>query len=205
MHSMRHMNKIEDILDECGFPAQRFKNQSNLLSAMLEPGEDPLAGCIGHQYSPPPAYDFPMLILATNIRMISFVSNTDRDSSLPTRSLGHAYNQIEEIYCYRGEQSDGEVRIRYKGNRRVVIYNKIVTSPDPVMDAISQLNTDVRIYSVSQPMKEVFSWKERISNKVSRWHSKTRRFLASQTLTIILNILLAIAVIAQAVAFIMRN
>ena len=73
MHSMRHMKKIERILEGCGLPGQRFRDQSQFISAMLMPSEEPLAGCIGQQYSPPPAHDFPMLILATSTRIVALL------------------------------------------------------------------------------------------------------------------------------------
>ena len=89
LHSTRHLKRIENILEGCGYPRLRFNNQSNLISAMLWPGETPLAGCIGQQYSPPPDHDFPMLILATDVRIVTFVSNTDVDNYLPTLASGH--------------------------------------------------------------------------------------------------------------------
>ena len=111
---MRHMKKIEDILDGCGLPGQRFRNQSQFMSAMLMPNEEPLAGCVGQQYSPPPVRDFPMLILATNARIVALISNTDVEADMPTPSSTHPYNLIDEINFYEGDRGDGEFRIRYK-------------------------------------------------------------------------------------------
>ena len=202
MHPVRHMKKIEDILDGCGFPGQRFVYQSNLISAMLMPGEEPLAGCIGQRYSPPPEHDFPMLILATNVRIVAFISNTDVDDNLPTRSMQHPYNLIDEIYFYECDQADGEFRIRHKGNRRVVIYGNVVSSLHSVMDEISGLNRGFNVRRVRVPMKEAFSRNERILNKTLRWRRTMGRLVASPTLTVLLNILLALAVIAQAVALV---
>ena len=138
MHSMRHIKKIEGILEGCGLPGQRFRNQSQFISAMLMPNEEPLAGCIGRQYSPPPAHDFPMLILATSTRIVALLSNTDVEANLPTPSSTHAYNLIDEIAFYEGDRADGEFRIRYKGSRRVVTYRNIVSFLQPMMDEISQ-------------------------------------------------------------------
>ena len=39
--------------------------------------KSPWADVLGQQYSPPPEHDFPMFILATNIRIVAFISNTD--------------------------------------------------------------------------------------------------------------------------------
>ena len=205
MHSVRHMNKIDEILDGCGFPGQRFEHQAQLISAMLMSSEKPLAGCIGQQYSPPPEHDFPMLILATDVRIIAFVSNTDVEDDSPYRPLKHPYNHIDEIELFEGERADGELRIRYKGNRRVVIYNKVVSSLQSMKDQITQLNNEITIRQTSVPMQEVFSKKERILHKTFRWRIKIRKFVASPTLTILLNILLAIAVIAQDVALIVGS
>ena len=204
MHSMRNMKKIEGILDGCGLPGQRFRNQSQFISAMLMPSEEPLAGCIGQQYSPPPMHDFPMLILATNARIVAYISNTNVEDSMPTPSLAHPYNRIDEIDFYEGGRGDGEFRIRYKGNRRVVIYKNIVSSLQPMMDEVSQLNFGINVRRMPVPMAAVYSWKERISHKALRWRRAAGRFVASPTLTTVLNILLAIAVIAQAVALIVR-
>jgi hypothetical protein len=204
MHSMRHMKKIERILEGCGLPGERFRNQSQFISAMLMPSEEPLAGCIGQQYSPPPAHDFPMLILATSTRIVALLSNTDVEANLPTPLSTHAYNRIDEIAFYEGDRADGEFRIRYKGNRRVVTYKNVVSFLQPMMDEVSQLNFGIDIHRTPVPMAEVYSLKERISHKALRWRRAAGRFVASPTLTTVLNILLAIAVIAQAVALILR-
>ena len=204
MQSARHMKKIQEVLDACGFPAQRFRSQSQFISAMLAPGEEPLAGCIGRQYAPPPEHDFPILILATNIRVTTFVSNTDVDSYLPTGSNTHPYNLIEEIYVYDDDIADREIRIRYGGNRRVVIYKEIVTSVRAMIDQIEQLDFGIKVYRTEMPMEEVFSRKERLSHRVWRLSKRTERLLGSSVLTLWLNILLAIAVIAQAVALILK-
>ena len=204
MHSTRHMKKIEGILEGCGLPGQRFRNQSQFISSMLMPSEEPLAGCIGQQYSPPPAHDFPMLILATNTRIVALLSNTDVEADLPTPSSTHAYNLIDEIAFYEGDRADGEFRIWYKGNRRVVTYKNVVSFLQPMMDEVSQLNFGIDIHRTPAPMAEVYSLKERISHKALRWRRAAGRFVASPTLTTVLNILLAIAVIAQAVALILR-
>ena len=201
---MRHMKKIEDILEGCGLPGQRFRDQSQFISAMLMPSEEPLAGCIGQQHSPPPAHDFPMLILTTNTRIVALLSNTDVEANLPTPSSTHAYNLIDEIAFYEGDRADGEFRIRYKGNRRVVTYKNVVSFLQPMMDEVSQLNFGIDIHRTPVPMAEVYSLKERISHKAPRWRTAAGRFVASPTLTTVLNILLAIAVIAQAVALILR-
>ena len=203
MHSMRHMKTIEGILDGCGFPGQRFRNQAQFISAMLMPNEEPLTGCIGRQYSPPPVHDFPMLILATNARIVALVSNTDVEDNMPTPSSAHPYNLIDEINFYEGNSADGEFRIRYKGNRRVAIYKNIVSSLQPTMDEVSQLNLGINIRRTPVPMAEVYSWKERIAHKALRRRRAAGRFVASPTLTTVLNVLLAIAVIVQAVALIL--
>ena len=204
MHSMRHMRKIEDILEACGLPGQRFVNQSQFISSMLMPSEEPLAGCIGQQHSPPPAHDFPMLILATNARIVALLSNTDVEADLPTPSSTHAYNLIDEIAFYEGDRADGEFRIRYKGNRRVVIYKNVVSSLEPVMERVSQLHLGFDVHRTPVPMAEAYPWKERVLHKSLRWRRAAVRFVASPTLTTVLNILLAIAVITQAVALILR-
>ena len=204
MHSTRHMKRIEDILEACGLPGQRFQNQSQFISSMLMPGEEPLAGCIGQQYSPPPTHDFPMLILATNTRIVAILSNTDVEADLPTPSSAHAYNLIDEIAFYEDDRADGEFRIRYKGNRRVATYRNIVSLLRPMMDEVSQLTFGIDVRRTPLPMAEVYSLKERISHKALRLGRAGSRFVASPTLTIVLNILLAIAVIAQAVALILR-
>ena len=200
VHSTRHMEKIEEILEGCGFPRLRFKNQSNWISAMLLPGETPLAGCIGRQYSPPPEHDFPMLILATDLRIVAFVSNTDVDNNLPTLAPGHPYNLIDQIHFYECGRADGEVRIRYKNNRRVVIYSKVVSPLNLMMAQISRLDFGMNVHRLEKPMEEVFSWKERFQNRSWRWCKAVDRFLALPRLTVSLNIILALAVIAQAVA-----
>ena len=204
MHSIRHTKKIEDILDGCGLPGQRFENQSQFISAMLMPNEEPLAGCIGQQYSPPPVHDCPMLILATNARIVALISNTDVEADMPTPSSAHPYNLIDEIKFYEGDRADGEFRIRYKGNRRVVIFKNVVSSLQPMMGEVSQLNPGIDVHRTPVPMAEVYSRKERILHKGLRWRRAAGRFVASPTLTTVLNILLAIAVIAQAVALIVR-
>lgn len=204
MHSMRHMKKIEDILEACGLPGQRFRNQSQFILSMLMPSEEPLAGCIGQQYSPPPAHDFPMLILATNTRIIALLSNTDVEADLPTPSSTHDYNLIDEIAFYEYDRTDGEFRIRYKGNRRVATYKNVVSFLQPMMDEVSQLNFGINVHRTPVPMAEVYSLNERISYKVLRWRRAAARLVASPTLTTVLNILLAIAVIAQALALIIR-
>ena len=204
MHSMRHMKRLEEILVGCGLPGQRFRNQSQFISAILMPSEEPLAGCIGRQYSPPPAHDFPMLILATNTRIVAILSNTDVEADLPTPSSTHAYNLIDEIAFYEGDRADGEFRIRYKANRRVATYKNIVSLLQPLMDKVSQLNIDIDVHRTPAPMAEIYSLKERMSYKVLRWGRVVGRFVGSPTLTTVLNILLAVAVIAQAVALILR-
>ena len=203
MHPMRHMKTIEDILEGCGLPGQRFRNQAQFLSAMLMPNEEPLAGCIGRQYSPPPAHDFPMLILATNARIVALVSNIDVEGNMPTPSSVHPYNRIEEIIFYEGDRADGEFRIRYKGNRRVAVYKNIVSTLHPMMGEVSQFNSGIEVRRTSVPMSEVYSWKERIAYKALRCRKVVARFVVSPTLTTLLNILLAIAVIVQAVALIL--
>ncbi len=185
-------------MDQCGFPAQRFKNQSQFISSMLLPSEFPLAGCIGRQYSPPPEYDFPMFILATNVRITAFISNTDIDDFLPTHLPSHPFNRIEEIHVFDGKQEDAEIRIRYRGNRRVIVYRNIVSSVQVMMDEVSKICPDIKIYRINAPSKDVFSFWERIANRTRWWRRGLRKFLASPTLTILFNILLALAVIAQA-------
>ena len=204
MQSARHMTSIQEILDGCGFPAQRFRSQSRFISAMLAPGEEPIAGCIGRQYAPPPEHDFPMLILATNIRITAFISNTDVNACVSTVSNRHPLNLIDEIYVYDSDNADGEIRIRYRGNRRVAAYREIVTSVRTMMDRIDQLDYGIKVYRTAIPMEEVFSRKERLSHRVWRLRKRTERLLGSSVLTILLNILLAIAVIAQAIALIWR-
>ena len=204
MHPMRHKKKIEDILESCGLPGQKFQSESHFISAMLMPGEEPLAGCIGQQYSPPPEHDFPMLILATNTRIVAFISNMDVDDFFPTPSSTHPYNLIDEIVFYEGDLADGEFRIRHKGNRRVVVYKNVVSLLQPVMDEVSQLNPDIVIHQAPASMAKVYSLKERMSFKVLRWRRAVGRFVASPTLTTVLNILLAIAVITQATALILQ-
>ena len=202
VHSTRHMKKIEEILAECGLPGRRFAYQSQFISAMLMPGEEPLAGCIGHQYAPPPEHDFPRLILATNVRILAIISNTDIDDMMPTLSSGHPYNLINEIYFYENNHGDAELRLRYRNNRRVVIYRNIVSALESTVNAIDQLNFGINCYKVSVPMEEAFSWKERIIHRSSRCRKALHRAVASPTLTTLLNILLAIAVITQAIALI---
>ena len=204
LHSMRHMKKIGNILDGCGFSGQRFLNQSQFISAMLMPSEEPLAGCIGQQYSPPPVHDYPMLILATNVRIMSLISNTDVEADLPIPSLSHAYNLIEEINYYDSDRADGEFRIRYRGNRRVVIYRDVVSSLHSMMNEVSQLDCGINVQRTPVPMEEAYSRRERIQHKAWRWRRALGRLVASPTLTILLNILLAIAVIAQAVVLVTR-
>ena len=203
MHSMRHMKTIEDILDGCGLPGQRFRDQAQFISAMLMPNEEPLAGCIGRQYSPPPTHDFPMLILLTNARIIALVSNTDVEANMPTPSSAHPFNLIDAISFYEGDRSDGEFRLRYKGNRRVAVYKNIVSSLQPMIDEVSQFNLGIDVRRTPAPMSEVYSWRERIAHKGLRCRKAVGRFVASPTLTTLLNILLAIAVIVQAVALIL--
>ena len=198
MHLFRHMPKIEEILGECGFPAQRFKDQLQFISAMLFPGETPLGGCIGQQYSPPPEHDFPMFILATDIRIVAFISNTDTDNYSSTIASSHPLNLIENILVYDGDQGDAEIRIRYKNNKRAVVYRRIVSSVQKMMDEVSQTGSDVEIYRATTPPKNVYSRMERIANRMGWWRRGLKRFTASHTLTILLNILLALAVIAQA-------
>ena len=198
MQATQHMRKIEEILDECGFPAQRFRNQQQFISAMLFPGEIPLGGCIGQQYSPPPEHDFPMFILATNIRIVAFISNTDVDSFSPTITLSHPLNRIENIIVYDGDQEDAEIRLQYKNNRRVAVYRGIVSSVQNMMDQLSKTGNDTEIYRSATPMKNVYSLRQRIAIRAHWWRRGLRNFTASPTLTILLNILLALAVIAQA-------
>ena len=205
MHSTRHTKQLENILDGCGFPAQRFVNQSTFISAAMMPNEEPLAGCIGRQYSPPAEHDFPLLILATDVRIVAFASNTDVDDDSPFRLLGHPYNRIDEIDFYESERADGEIRIRYKGNKRVVIYNNVVSSLTAMINEVAHFNNGVTVRQSSVPMQEAFSRKERILHKTLRWRSKFHKLVASSTLTKLLNILLAIAVIAQAVALIVGS
>ena len=200
MHSMRHMKKIEDILNDCGLPGQRFADQSQFISAMLMPSEEPLSGCIGNQYSPPPEHNFPMLILATNVRIVSFISNTDVDVDLPKPSMAHPYNLIDEIHFYDSAHTDGEFRIRNKGNRRVVIYKDIMSPFSPMMAQVRRLNDGLNVRETQTPIEEVFSRKERFLNRAFYWRRTLGRLVATPTLTILLNILLAAAVIAQAVA-----
>ena len=192
------MQKIEEILDECGFPAQRFKDQPQFISAMLFPGETPLGGCIGQQYSPPYEHDFPMFILATNIRIVAFISNTDVDSYSPTITSSHPLNLIENIVYYEGDEEDAEIRIRYKNNRRVAVYRGIVSSVQKMMDEVSKTGNDAEIHRVATPMKNVYSRWRRIAIRAQWWRRGLKKFTASPTLTILLNILLALAVIAQA-------
>ena len=198
MHLFRHMQKIEEILDECGFPAQRFKDQPQFISAMLFPGETPLGGCIGQQYSPPPKHDFPMFILATNIRIIAFISNTDVDTGVPPIASSHPLDRIENIIVYDGDQGDAEIRLQYKNNKRVAVYRKIVSSVQNMMDEVSKTNNDTEIYQAATPMKNVYSRWQRIVMRAQWWRRDLKNFTASATLTILLNILLALAVIAQA-------
>ena len=202
MYSMRHTKKIEDILDGCGFPGHRFANQSQFISALLMPSEEPLAGCIGRQYSPPPVHDYPMLILATNVRIVSFISNTDVDADFTNLTNRYPYNLIDHIYFYDSDHADGEFRIRFKGNRRLVIYRNIVSSLDPMMSQIHQLNYAINVRRTPLPMKDAFPWKQRALIKAWRWRRTLGQLVASPTLTTVLNILLAAAVIAQAVALI---
>ena len=134
----------------------------------------------------------------------------DMDSSespVHGQQEGAAYNGHFECVCYHPLflfNADGEFRIRYKGNRRVVTYKNVVSFLQPMMDEVSQLNFGIDIHRTPVPMAEVYSLKERISHKALRWRRAAGRFVASPTLTIVLNILLAIAVIAQAVALILR-
>ena len=200
---MRHMKAIRDILDGCGLPGQRFKDQAQFISAMLMPNEEPLAGCIGRQYSPPPKHDFPMFILATNVRIVALVSNTDVEANMPTPSSAHPYNLIDEVSFHEGDRTDGEFRLRYRGNRRVAVYKNIVSSLQPMMGEVSRLNSGIDVRRTSAPMSEVYSWKERFAHKGLRFRKAVGGFVASPTLTTLLNILLAIAVIVQAVALIL--
>ena len=204
MHSMRHKKKIESILDACGFAGQRFVNQSQFISAMLMPSEEPLSGCIGRQYSPPPEHDYPMLILATDVRIVSFVSNTDVDNDRSTQRLHHPYNLVGQIRFYDSNSGDGEFQIRYKGNRRVVVYKDIVSALSPMMEEVSQLPFDIEVKTESVPIEEIFSKKERILHWSLRRRRTVSRLATSPILTMFLNMLLAVAVITQAVAQITR-
>ena len=86
----------------------------------------------------------------------------------------------------------------------MIIYSKVVSRLTPMMAEISRLGFGINVDPVSKPMEEVFSWRERIRNRSWRWHKTLDRLLALPRLTILLNILLALAVIAQAVALISK-
>ena len=204
MHSMRHTSKLEDILDGCGFPGRRFANQATFISAMLMPQEEPLAGCIVKQYAPPPELDVPMFLIATNVRIVTYVSNTDVDDQSAAQPLTHPYNLIDEISYYEGGREDGEFRLKYKGNVKVVIYNRVESTILDFVSNISDLNTDIEIKRASTPMGPGFSKRERIRHKTLRIQKMLGKVVASRTLTMVLNILLAAAVIAQAAVLLTR-
>ena len=199
MHSMQHMQKIEEIIDSCGFPGQRFVNQSQFISAMLLSSEEPLVGCIGQQYSPPPDHNVPMLILATNVRIVALISNADVDQDFPSPSLSLPYDRMDKIHVYESNRSDGEFRIQYKGNRRIIVFDNVASSLSSMMDDVYQLNYDLKIYKTTTPLDQVYSKWERMRHKFLRVQRTLGRFVSSNTLTMVLNMLLAAAVIAHSI------
>ena len=193
MRRVRQADEIRAILKDCGYPGRLFEEQSELMAYMLLEGEEPLCGCIGRQYSPPPESDVPMLILATNIRVLVFDSKRYAGEYRPAQ---YPYQGIDTIVWYGNSADDGEIRLRLTGNRRWVAFNRIVTPIPPVMGEIGNASQKVKLIETASPLGPLFTIRERVANRLRTVLKRTEKPFASSVLT---NVLLALTLIAQAI------
>ena len=177
--SMRHMEKIESILRNCGQPGLLFRNQSPFISSLLNmefPDDELLAGCIGKMYIPPPdpEYDSAFLILVTDRRILAYISNLIGDDGSPGIAGSVPLDSIAEIYAYDTSNSSREIRIRLKRDKGVVRYKPVISPINDMMNEITRLNRNVRTYRVPVPVSEAFP-REDLKHKIWRLWWKTRR------------------------------